>query len=685
MADFETVTITGLPDLTLALSSFIESSNSDGKSGKANLLDLANFIAPYVSGIGGSGYIPITSLALPSPEIESGFSLAGPGEYIQTTGPGITILGPLSVLYWDGETWVNLLNIPFDFSDYATKNYISEIMSDLTTKYDYSETPAQYGVVLNKIYNGDDTISTTSGWDYFLFKAAPHKNYKIKNESGIPIVYMAFLKSETGTENNVIEFRGDGVTPISGDIIVPEDTLYIASDFLKNSIETTQATYSKTSFSAIDNDSSEIGLPKKFYKNIVFNSIMNGDGSVTTGTSDWDYVVIPVEDSKSYDVVGLRKVTYIGFYSGMPFSESTIISFVTYNDTQRNRHFTPPAGSKYAVLDIQKTGTLTNQSTYKDCYYLESGVIKEIIMQNADNRIVCWGNSMTQGNYALDQDSYEFFLAQLLPRYNIINCGAGGENSYQIAGRQGGIPMYFKNSIIIPPSASTTVALGNRLTDTSIYSLAGVEGDTLPIPQGTTGAERDTSYINPIILDGILCSLTMDEGQNMFLNRLSDGQQYTTLPKTIINTRASRELRNARAMVIFCLVTNDTSDSSQPWDGTQAIIEKYEAMIEYNGSPNVIVVSEWSELRLTVERMAELELALLKRFGARLFNLRKYAVNYAMSDLGLTPSTSDQERMNNGLIPLALTIDGLHPNTPMYRMIANQLYNKMIQTGMVNI
>lgn len=138
-----------------------------------------------------------------------------------------------------------------------------------------------------------------------------------------------------------------------------------------------------------------------------------------------------------------------------------------------------------------------------------------------------------------------------------------------------------------------------------------------------------------------------------------------------------RELRNARACIIF-VGTNDS------WDGADALISRIDKIIEYNGTPNVVVVSQWSDERLTLAQMIELEKAMLKRYGARFFNLRQYAVKYAMADAGLTPSTADASRIAQGLIPHVLTIDTLHPTAIMYNLMAKQFHRIMLQTGMIN-
>ena len=137
-----------------------------------------------------------------------------------------------------------------------------------------------------------------------------------------------------------------------------------------------------------------------------------------------------------------------------------------------------------------------------------------------------------------------------------------------------------------------------------------------------------------------------------------------------------RELRGAQAMIIFA-GTND------PWDGASAIISRIDKMLEYNGNNNAIIVSQWSDDRLTLSQMLELELAMLKRYGARFFNLRQYAVKYAMADAGFTPSAGDATRMANGLIPLVLTIDSLHPTAKMYELMAIQFKKLLIQTGLI--
>ncbi|RZK65585.1 MAG: hypothetical protein EOO85_28110 [Pedobacter sp.] len=307
-----------------------------------------------------------------------------------------------------------------------------------------------------------------------------------------------------------------------------------------------------------------------------------------------------------------------------------------------------------------------------------------LISHHANNKIMFWGNSVFQGGYAEDAQSIQIHFAPKVPNYNVINGGVGGETSWQILGRQGGVPMYLKNSVTIPANASTKVLIGNRTNGTTgIYSTEGYLFDNKPLTQAITTPQRDTSLINPVLIEGVECLLTWDEAtENQYLQRtVSAPQPYTTRAKAIINTRAMREFRDAWCN-IFLLFTNDYQ-TPPPSIDVDAMLRQLEKGIEYSGTSRYIVMSEWSDQRLNLSQMVSLEDEMLKRYGARLFNTRRFAIEKAPGLLGVTPSAGDQARMDQGLIPLFLTTDGLHFTTAMNALVAEQFYQILVNTGVI--
>ncbi|RZK76806.1 MAG: hypothetical protein EOO85_10400 [Pedobacter sp.] len=569
---------------------------------------------------------------------------------------------------WQAEYSATEINLV----EYTKTSTIKELTTDFTPL----DTPLEVGMQINQVYNGDGTLSSSGYWDTVLVRVEEGKRYKVNNVSGIALVRMVFFSGKP-LENSVISFKGDGSTPITGTLDFPSGTKYVAFNFTKSN--PTDASFYKGSSISLDLDENKLNLPVTLGDKVTYNRVAGGDGNTSGFTGDWDYLTVQIEEGKEYDIIGLRDIRLIVFHRSYPFSPSTLISYNSYNGTQRGRNFKAVTGAKYAAISVNKTGVPTSPATYEKAYVIQKGIMTNIISHHADNKIVMYGNSFFQGNYADDERSIQIALAPKVPNYNVINAGVGSETSLQILGRQGGIPMYLKNSVSIPANASTKVLIGNRTNgSTGIYSSLGYLFDNNPLQMAITLDNRDTSLINPVFIEGIECLLTWDsETENQYLQRTKNASQpYTTQPKAIINTRAMRELRNAWCNIFF-LLTND------PFTNEDEMLSRYDKAIEYAGHGRYIVMSDWSDQRLTLLQMQSLENEMLKKYGARFFNLRKFAIERALPILGLTPSPGDQARMDDGLIPLVLTIDGLHPTTEMYALIAEQFYQIMLNTGVI--
>jgi len=121
MPEFETITIPALPDLVLAISTFLEGSNADQKSGKFTAAQLATFLAPYVTAVGGSGYVATTGTVLPQAAAGK-YTIVGPGTYTQTTGGNVVTTQPINILASNASSWVLVTAIPLTLTDYVKKS-----------------------------------------------------------------------------------------------------------------------------------------------------------------------------------------------------------------------------------------------------------------------------------------------------------------------------------------------------------------------------------------------------------------------------------------------------------------------------------------------------------------------------------------------------------------------------------
>lgn len=134
--EFETVDISQLNSLTLALTDYFAHAQPNGQLYKSTINDLAVFIAPYVSNLNGSPFVPFTGTVLPNPISKAtAITFVSNGTFTQTTGGSVTTTQPLNVLFWTSSgttgTWTIGIEIPINLSNYYTKAETAALITAL--------------------------------------------------------------------------------------------------------------------------------------------------------------------------------------------------------------------------------------------------------------------------------------------------------------------------------------------------------------------------------------------------------------------------------------------------------------------------------------------------------------------------------------------------------------------------
>ena len=148
-----------------------------------------------------------------------------------------------------------------------------------------------------------------------------------------------------------------------------------------------------------------------------------------------------------------------------------------------------------------------------------------------DKILIDIGDSLTAGTGGEGTTMSNVTWNLLKGKWIVKNRGVGGENTLTIGARQGGIPMYIKDTITIPGNGSS-VEIPN-----GIYSSYNNK-NIFPLIQGEGG-------LNPCYINGIECTLKRNsktEKYSIKRNRRSS-ESYTTKPNTNIITQLSYETK----------------------------------------------------------------------------------------------------------------------------------------------
>lgn len=290
---------------------------------------------------------------------------------------------------------------------------------------------------------------------------------------------------------------------------------------------------------------------------------------------------------------------------------------------------------------------------------------------NGKETVNCWGDSLTRGVGVGDSYSkaFPYVLYGLLDGREVINCGVGGENTINIASRQGGLPNIVK-PFTIPANASKV-----EVKLTNIYG-----GSTGILLQGssaldpTTGKYVMTAQINPCSINGVEGTLTYENGKYYF-SRSENGESVIVSRPTPLITYAMKSMRDN--INIIWIGTNGGFTTSAE------LIECIEAMIDYMSPINkkYIVIGIHHLVSTVTETFETIEKNMAMHFGRRYINQRKYMIEYGLSDAGITPTVEDTTAISEDKIPPSLLYDTVHYNDKSYNIIANLVVERGKELG----
>lgn len=279
---------------------------------------------------------------------------------------------------------------------------------------------------------------------------------------------------------------------------------------------------------------------------------------------------------------------------------------------------------------------------------------------NGKETVNCWGDSLTRGVGVGNSYSkaYPYVLYGLLDGRKVINCGVGGENTVNIASRQGGLPNIVKPFTIPANASKAEVKLTNIYGGSTGILLQG--GSAL---DPTTDQYVMTAQINPCSINGVEGTLTYENGKYYF-SRSENGESVIVSRPTPLITYAMKSMRDN--INIIWIGTNGGFTTSAE------LIECIEAMIDYMSPVNkkYIVIGIHHLVSTVTETFETIEKNMAMHFGRHYINERKYMIEYGLSDAGITPTSEDTTAISQGKIPPSLLYNDVHYNDKGYNIIA---------------
>lgn len=403
------------------------------------------------------------------------------------------------------------------------------------------------------------------------------------------------------------------------------------------------------------------------------------------------------------------------------------------------------------ITKDNKSGFIQIKKVKSDRTHDVAGVSGSVVCDNSDSQgddtdtdtdyknersIACWGDSMTEGmgsdeGYILtdtgkvDISYYTSpFTIEKLTGYKTYNFGVSGEKSDEIARRAGGLEVYTDRDLYITRFQYTDVVLvdeNGKPIHMCDYSGYGIEYNEYP----------DTVYIN-----GVLCQIeNRYEEKEAKLRQIIDGagndygDWFDNMPG-FEEDMLSDDYDNLRPedYVVGIRICDDT-DEDQPdvmyvakgsraipkaaqdhkddililemgsnggWDNYDQLIAQYQAIIDYTGCEDYIIVGDTDDpgtsiaddgnLNMDADDSAgnnytEWEAALEAAFGEHFFNARLYLVENGLDICGLRESELDRQYSELGCISGKLRSDWTHFNAYGYFAQGIGIYQKGVELG----
>ena len=316
----------------------------------------------------------------------------------------------------------------------------------------------------------------------------------------------------------------------------------------------------------------------------------------------------------------------------------------------------------YNLHYVKENGALKPDNSYAN---------KLRIKQSDTPRIVCWGDSLTEGWGVRKGLSYPDYLKELTD-YEVINYGISSDTAKQIALRLGSIPTYILPVTI--PADKTPVRL-TLVDDEHNPSEFGFNSRNLQ-------CSADDS-INPVYINGVKGELKIEGprqgGKKFYFVREEEGEPVRLTRLTRLVTHAMEDRRSSDIIVIW----SGSNDFANP-DNIEEIIEIQRGMIEFCD-----VIDRFISIGFTAERMitpiVTINSTMRSEYGENYLDVRDHLRQNGLTDAGLTPTQADLDALDGeGIPPSLLCSDGLHGNPIMNQIVASLVADKLDFLGLIS-
>ena len=300
-----------------------------------------------------------------------------------------------------------------------------------------------------------------------------------------------------------------------------------------------------------------------------------------------------------------------------------------------------------------------------------SYVEKLEITESDTPRIICWGDSLTEG-YGVDKGlSYPDYLRQLTG-LEVLNYGVSAEWAFQISMREGGTPIYVEPCTI--PATTEKIVVG--IIDDRGYD----NTEFIYFPRNGKQEWSSQDSINPFYIAGVEGTLIYErEGEYSGLytfTRSEEGEEVTLMRPTQGVTHAMADRRSNDILVIW----SGSNDFATP-EKLPGIIAYQRNMLSFAGAEKFVILDFTAESM--IKPVEQVNALMAQEYGANCIGIRNHLMTRGLDDAGISPTPSDLQDLGQNKIPGSLLVDGLHGTPAMNEIVAKQIYAKFVALGYI--
>ncbi|WP_157474686.1 SGNH/GDSL hydrolase family protein [Dyadobacter sp. Leaf189] len=308
-----------------------------------------------------------------------------------------------------------------------------------------------------------------------------------------------------------------------------------------------------------------------------------------------------------------------------------------------------------------KYATIASLGLFTDCSAENALLTSEAIAPDIkpDQTLAFFGDSLTAG---AGGTAYGKIVGKFFPGYRVVINAIGGQNSFSIVARQGGLPISIS------------------IKDNVFKGSTPVEVTEINIPFLSTNASAQRIAKSGVVA-GVRCKIV-----RTVLNSSKPFQEvYTLEPEKattqVVPAQSVFTLNDAislrSAVQILWVGRNNTGKAFQS-DITSCL----EKSVDFLPSPKRFlilgVLTGMNDIRgsMLERRITSLNDTLAEKYGNHYVSMLA-PTKAEMDEISFNPNEQDLAEIDGGLFPKSMRYDGLHLNNFGYEIVANRVIKKL--------